>query len=279
MTDEIEEVADDLVEEPVIETPAAPQWDEETAAEAKALGWKSPDEWVGDKSGYIDNPDRYLEWASNFRPFKALKAQMTQESTGFEDRIRRMEAMQEKALEAQRSQHQRDLAALDSKAREAMTMADSETYDRVLKQKAELQKTTFEAPRQDPPPRDPEVEKYVQTQDWTKDPAMRQEGAKMIDAAIKSGMTFATPMEQVKYAEGVMRTLRPNLFQPAAEPKPQQTMARVDGGGLAGGSAKAGSFAKLPAEARQQFKKFVAEKLFTDDEAGKKRYADDYNDS
>lgn len=280
MADEIEEAVDDLVEEPVVETPAAPQWDEETAAEAKALGWKSPDEWSGDiPAGYIDNPERYLERAESFRPFKNLKARLEQASTGFEDRIRRMEAMQDKALEAQRSQHQRDLLSLDTKARDAMTMADSETYDRVVKQRAELQKTTFEAPRQEQPKRDPDVAKYIETESWAKDPVTRQQGSMIIDAGMKAGMKFATPMDEVRYAEGVMRTVRPDLFQVTAEPKPQQTMARVDGGGLAGGAAKSGSFGALPAEAKRQFAKDAAAGLFKNDEAGKKRYADDYNDS
>ena len=57
----------------------APKWAPEAEQEAKALGWKSPDEWKGDvPSGYIDDPTKYLERAESFTPFRKIKVRMTE---------------------------------------------------------------------------------------------------------------------------------------------------------------------------------------------------------
>ena len=257
------------------EQPQAPAWSDDDAQEARAFGWKSPDEWVGDiPAGYIDDPKRYLARAENFRPFKKLKEQLEADRTAaqreredFETRTRRLEAMNARALERQRA----DLMAARD---DAFDMADRDKFQRVQRQIDELPGLQREAPQQQPQPADPYVKEYEAQNEWVNNPILRDAGAKLIDA--NPAMRQASAKDQIAYAEAEVRKMYPSYFpkQEATRPPMQQ---RVDGGGLAGAGGKASAFAKMPAEAKSAFKKFVGEGLFKDTEEDRKRYADDYN--
>lgn len=277
--DEIEGEAPDVVEVPEATPEQAPrrEWSDEDEAEAKAFGWKAPDEWAGPiPAGYIDDPRRYLERAENFRPFKALREKVDQERRENDERLRKLEAMNDRALVMQREQHQRELAQIQAAQRQAVEMADTKRYDEL-----ERHKQSLRAP--DPVPMAPtvpaDVDTYIQKNEWAQDAALRAEGALAIDAAIHAGRRFRNNQEQLEYAEGVMRRKYPHMFKaPEPEVKTQTapTVSRVDGGGL-GGASRGGAFAKLPAEAKNAFKKFVGQGLFQDNDADRKRYADEYD--
>jgi len=279
--DEIDGESPETVEVPETTPEQTPkrEWSDDDEAEAKAFGWKAPEEWAGPiPAGYIDDPRRYLERAENFRPFKALREKSEQERREYDDRFRKLEAMNERALEQQREQHKRDVAAIQAAQRQAVEMADTARYDQLERQKAALRAPDViqAAPAVAKAP--PEVEAYVQANEWAQDPALREEGRIAIDAAMRSGKAFNSSGEQLQYAESVMRRKYPHLFAaPAAVTEPKPAMVnRVDGGGL-GGAIKSGAFTKLPAEAKSAFKKFVSQGLFQDNDTDRKRYADDYD--
>ena len=268
----VEEIIADDESEVVTPEPKVREWTDEEAEQAKEFGWKSPDEWVGEvPAGYIDDPRRYLERADNFKPFKALKQKLAEAETNFTTRISKLESISAKALEAQKAQVQRELDAIHEQQRQAVSEADTDRFDDLEKRKRELSKSDV-APQDGP---HEYVAEYAKTNKWVNDPALRSIGAQLIDGA---GMRGAPVEAQIRFAEQEIKRLYPHMFEaPKTEtPKPKPAPQRVDAGGLGGGT-KASPFSKLPPEARTAFNRFVAEGIFENTEADKKRYADDYD--
>jgi hypothetical protein len=262
------------------EATQAPQPDPSDVEEARLFGWKSPDEWVGDKpAGYIDDPKRFLDRVKESRIFKTLSEQREQERKRMEDHLRRLDHVTEQAVKAQKAEFDRRVAEIEQRQRKAIETADVAAFDQLEKQKRMMQPPPEYQVEQQPQV-SPIVSEYMEKNEWVKDPALRMEGAVAIDVAMKSGMQFPNEAAQLEYAESVMKRKYPHMFQ-AATPvthKPSGP-AKVDGGGLAGGSpVRASAFAKLPPEAHAAFKKDVDRGLFTNDEKGRNEYARLYNE-
>jgi hypothetical protein len=282
MTDQTEIDDTDALEVAPVETTEAPkpEWTDEDVQEAKAFGWKSPDEWAGDKpDGYIDDPRRYLDRAEKFRPFKVLRERTEKMEAEYQARFQKLEAVAAKTIEAQKSQYERDMAALTRAQLEAVDTADRERFDAIEKQKAAMMRPPeLPAPIKQEPRRPPEVEEYAKTNDWLNNPILVDAGAKIIDAMGYAGRPVR---EQLELAEREVRKLYPGAFAAPVATAPARAtpmVNRVDGGGL-GGGAKGGAFAALPAEAKSTFKRFVSEGGwgFKDTAEDRERYANDYN--
>jgi len=276
MTDEPEDLGEVEEIESVAADPPKREWTDDDATEARAFGWKAPEEWTGDKpAGYIDDPRRYLERAENFRPFKALKERSARQEADFNERMRKLEAVSENTLKAQREQYERDLAAINRAQRDAVEVADVARFDALEKQKTAIKPPApVEAPKPAQPAVDPYVQEYAAANDWIKNPVLRETGAKLIDA--NPAIRAASARDQIAYAEAEVRKLYPGAFAPVADTRPAPP-SRVDGGGLGIGASGANSFSKLPGEAKAAFQKFVGQGIFANTPADQKRYADDYN--
>jgi hypothetical protein len=249
------------------ETPVARRWSETDEKEARALGWKAPEEWVGDKpAGYIEDPARFVERAER----KGLKDKITQIETQSQAEIRRLTAMYEQAAAVQKQQFDAERARLLASQREAVAVGDVDAFDRVSGQLAKMQPPVQAAPAQ--PQVDPYVAEYAAKNEWVKDPILFGFARDAIDRA---GMAGKPVHEQVAFAEKAVKDYFPHKF---AAPNPPPIPPRVDGGGL-GGGGRADPLAKLPASAQEQFRKFVARGFFADTPAGRAQYAKDYNDA
>ena len=270
MTDEPDDVIDAPEQEP---EPAKPAYDPDVAEEARFFGWKAPEEWVGDKpAGYIDDPNRFLDRIKDSRIFKASEKR-------FEDKLNdvtaRLSRVTESVVHRQKADYEARLAAINTEQRKAVEVADVQAFERLEKQKQQLTPPPVAEPAQPTVP--PVVKDYIDRNDWAKDPVFRMEGAQAIDIALRSGRQFRDEAEQLEYAESVMKRRYPHMFTQASPAVPPRA-SRVDGGGIAGGAAPiGGAFDKLPAEARQAFKKFVAQGIFADTPEGRKQYMEDYN--
>jgi len=287
MNDDIEE-PDELEEEiqKTTETEGAeeaPQPDPSDVEEARLFGWKSPDEWVGDKpAGYIDDPKRFLDRVKDSRIFKTMKDQRDAEVKRFEEHLRRLDHVTEQAVKRQKAEFERQIAEIETRQRRAVETADVAAFDTLERQKRAMQPPPdYQAPQEEPKV-SPVVAEYMQKNDWVKDPTLRMEGAMAIDVAMKSGTQFPNEAAQLEYAESVMKRKYPHMFQPPPAPvthKPSGP-AKVDGGGLAGGSSpmRSSGFAKLPPEAHAAFRKDVERGLFTNDDRGRNEYARLYNE-
>lgn len=264
--------------------PAAKAWSDEEEADARVFGWKRPDEWQGDKPpGFIDNPKEFLARVERSRIFQGMNQKLAEKEAAAEERIRRIEAMTDKALQAQRAAFERQLSDIEARKRAAVGMADEAAYDRLEKERAGLIREAQRvlAPPQPPQapqrgPVDPEVASYAKTAAWMQNPALIAQGAFIVEH--RPDIKAMPQMEQVKAVERELSKMYPSFFQTApsaapAAPRPQT----VDGGGLAGGASRAAnSFDRLPPEAKSAFKKFAAQGLFPDNEQGRKAYTDEY---
>jgi hypothetical protein len=272
----------EAIDTPEVDTPeveAAPvrEWTDEDADEARAFGWKAPDEWKGDiPPTYIDDPRRYMERAEKFTPFRKLAERQEQLERDFAERTRKLEAVAESTLKAQQERHKQELARIAAEQRRAVDLADVATYDRLEKEKASLAPPVIpDAPQA--PATDPYLQEYAKANDWVNNPILREAGARIIDAnpAIRGADTKA----QIAYAEAEVRKLYPGYF-PQATTQATATASqprRVDAGGLAGGGGSGSGFTKLPPEAKSAFERFAKEGIFENTEAGRKAYADEYN--
>ena len=269
MTDEPDEIEVEEVEVEEVETPepVKREWTDDDATEARALGWKAPDEWTGDKpAGYIDDPRRFVNRAEH-------KAQ-TERNANFDDRVRKIEAMNERAIVAQREQYERDIAAISKAQRSAAEIADVQRYDALERQKTTMRPPV--EPRQAPPEL-AEVTAYKAANEWIRDPTFYAEARQAIDHAMQSGRQFQNASEQIQYAESVMKRKYPDIFRPPAQEVRAAPPSRVDGGGLGVGSSGVSAYSKMPGEAKAAFMKFVGQGIFANTPADQKRYADDYN--
>jgi hypothetical protein len=245
--------------------PPPPSWTPEDEEEAKFLGWKSPDEWVGEKPpGYIDDPKRYVERVANTKPFQALSKRLEETEKQYQDRLRKLESMSEAAMKRMKSDFEREKAEIAAKKLEAVQSADEDAYKALDEREKALS-----APE---PQVDPFVQDYASKNEWTQNPLLVKQAYEMIE--LNPDMRRRSAQDQFEYAEKNLRRMYPGMFSEPEKPKPAQS--RVDGGGMVAG-ARTDPFTALPEDAKRQFRKFVDEGLFKDDAKGRKQYAEDYN--
>lgn len=275
-----EEEITEAVEAPeVVDTPEAPEapeknWSDDDEAEARLFGWKSPKEWQGDKpEGYIDNPEEFLGRVQRSRIFQAMNGKLEKATSSYEEHARKLEAMSAKALEIQKSQYEARMADVVSRQRAAFANGDEKAYDAAEAERAELLKKApqEEQPKKEAPRENPDVAAYRANNKWTQNPILWREAVEAVN--YMPNLATATVTEQLQYAEKMIREARPELFK-----KPEPPRQKVEGGGLAP-SAKKSAFDGLPSEARDQFRKFVEQKIYKDTKEDREEYANEYANS
>ena len=262
---------------------APPPYDEADAAEARALGWKSGDEWKGDKpAGFVDDPTAYLERLSNTKPFRVMNDRIKKaeaDLTAREERLRKIEAMSERALGMQRQQYEDRIAQIGAAQRQAVANGDVKAYDDLARQRDDVSKQLAPAPENPGP--DPYVSQYASTDDgkWLNDPFLKAQGAALINA--NADVLGKPASDQVAFARAKLAEYYPHMFanNSAPSPRPQARQSPVEGGSLAlGGSGNDGEYSKLPSDVKTQFQRFVEQGLFKNDASGKKEFVKMYNE-
>lgn len=255
------------------ETPK-PSWNAEAEEEARAFGWKSPDEWKGDiPPTYIDNPEAYLERLQKAKPFRVMQERLAEQ----QEALRKIEAMNERALQMQRQQYEARLHEVEAAKLQAVQAGDVDRYKALEGQERQLQGAMTQGGQDDP---SEYVNTYAKSDEgkWVEDPALRALGAQIIEA--NPGIKSRPAAEQIAYAKQALERLHPHLFQsPQSEPKPAPRTSPVEGGSLAAGRIGSDPFSKLPADAKAAFKRFASEGLFKDTPEGRKAYAEEYNNA
>lgn len=282
--DDPQAVEAEEVETPEADEPAAPppkQWDDETEQEARLFGWKPSDEWVGEKpAGYIESPEEYLERVQRSRIFKTMQDKISEQERAFQENTRRMQAMQERALQKQRDEIEARDRMLQAAQRKAVDEADTEQWERLEQQRVANWKAREElAQPQEPegPAAPPDVQEYANSEQgqWLKNPVLARTAAQLVDG--NPAALQMTPKQQIEYAEAEIRRMYPAYFPQEEKQEKPKPAARVDGGGLATGAAgNKTQFGKLPADAKQQFQKFVEQGVFENTKADQEEYAREY---
>ena len=243
----------------------APAWNPDIEQEARALGWKSPDEWQGDvPAGYIDNPERYLQRAESFTPFKKLK-----------ERLDEVARMSEKTQEALSKTFQRELqsrmAQLQEQKVKAVEVGDVAEFQRLEKQQAELNKQAAEVPKTEavPPDHRLAIDQWRVGKDW-----FQKDRVKTTAAAEFYGEAQAQGISDPK---AILAYVDQKMAGTFADLAPKAAVTPVEAGLTFGGGATASGFDKLPKDAKDAFQRFVKQGLFQDTKEGRAAYAEDYN--
>ena len=261
MTEEVTQAAP-------VEAPAqveAPKWSPDVETEARALGWKAPDEWKGEiPSGYIDDPNRYLERAENFTPFRKLKEQNA-------EALRKIEAVAARQVERERQAHQDALSKIKAEKVAAVEVGDIDAYKAADAREEALRKQAPDAPKPEAVPDNHRVaiEQWSVGKDWFKrDPIMTQAAAVLYGQAQAEGLTDPQAILAKVDAEMAKR------FTTLAKPAPVET---VEAGLTFGSASQSSPFEKLPKDAKEAFRRFVEKGVFKDTKEDRAQYAEDYN--
>lgn len=272
MTEEVTQAAP--VEAAVSEsTPEAPKWAPEVEMEARALGWKPPEEWKGDAppTGIIDDPARYLERAESFGPFRKLKEQNA-------EALRRIEAVAARQLERERQQHQATLDRIKAEKIAAVEVGDVDKYKALETREDAIRKQAPAemAPQQAPSEEIAAIDAWRKDRPWFGKDApdfnllLSQKAAEVYGLAVQNGIT--SYKDRLAFVDSQMATAHPELYRKKAAP-----VENVEAG-LTFGSASASSpFEKLPKDAKDAFRRFVEKGVFKDTKEDRAQYAEDYN--
>lgn len=279
MSDEPEEVAEEAVEVHDVDVDqvadqgedqaearvAEPEWDEDVEFEARTFGWKPKSEWAGEvPRGFIEDPRRFMERAEQFGPFKKVR-----------ESLRKLESMQdgiiERARKQERAQYEAKLAEFQRAEEEAFDNGDKEAFQRIRQAREGIRPPEqFAQPQEDP------VAPLAAEHPWVNDPFLKDNGARLIDIAIRGGKKFASPAEQVKFAESELKRYYPHMF--AQPEKPKAKASPVEGGGI-GPGRKTSGFDSLPSEAKSAFKSWVAKGVYADTKEDRDEYFREYDNA
>jgi hypothetical protein len=268
-----------MTEETTTPQPAeAPKWAPEVENEARALGWKAPDEWKGEVPGsYIDNPERYLERAENFAPFRKVKEQLKGEQAKAEERLRKVETALSKAFERDRAALLTQIEQIKAEKVAAVEVGDVDRFKALEKREDALRKDA-EAPQEQPQQRQPEVPQEHRTaiDTWRVDkPWFQTDAIKAQAAVIYYGEAEAKgirePQAILRYVDMQMAKQFRDIGEQVA------AKSQVEAGLTFGGGSTASAYDKLPADAKEAFKRFAAKGIFPDTKEGRAAYAEDYN--
>ncbi len=253
----------------------APKWSPEAEQEARALGWKAPDEWKGEiPSGYIDDPTRYLERAESFAPFRKIKEKLGEVEKTSQDALRRIENATAKQIERERERHQQELSRIKAEKVAAVEVGDVQAFKALeAKEDAirkEMQPEQPEALRQPAPELIAGIERWAADKPWFKqDMIMTRAAADFYAEAERSGMS-----DQQAILKFVDRRLGETFA--ALAPKAPRDSA-VESGLTLGGNAKPNSFDALPRDAKDAFQRFVERGVIEDSKQARTQWAEDYN--
>lgn len=249
----------------------AKEWDEATEQEAREWGWKSPEDWKGDRSGLIEDPRAYLDRYGNIPIVKKAVERATKAEEAARKTEAALAAAYKRDLDRQRREYDSRIEAIQAQKRKAAEDADLDRYD-------QLDRLERETPRPEPsqPDHGPAIlDPFKAEHPWLNDPFLGEQGAHIVNAGLARGeVPGGDTAAQIKYAEGKLKTYFPHMFAPPEPtPKPQP---KVDGGGLAGALRKKEGFDTLPKDAKDTFAKYVKEGLFEDTKEDREQYFDDY---
>lgn len=279
--EEVEEIDAADSRQDVVADADPPKYSDDDANEARMFGWKSPDEWEGQKPDwYIPDPTEFLDKrVKSSRVFKTMQEKIAESERASKETARRLQAMYERSVETQKAAHEQKLAEIVARQRAAVDSADPDEFDRV---EAERRKHVENAPRANHEPQPgpqqipPEVVEYRASEkgQWLNNPILHRTAAELIDA--RPDIQAKGVAAQLEFAETEIRRMYPAYF-PAPQPPKSQPRQVVDAGGLAGGSRHNTAFQKLPSDAKSQFAAFVKSGIFKDTNEDKEFYANEYN--
>jgi hypothetical protein len=271
-------------------------------ADARKQGWKPREEFDGPAEKWrpakefvergnedprilrsrVDKLDKLYEGVK-----RQWQSDLTAKEREFNERVERLNRVSELALKSQREAYERQIEAAKSAA---VDEGDRQRYEELRQHQAEVKQQWAKEDKEVLPQAQPaakpattapapEVASWMDRNKWfNKDTALTEEATAYENylAQAKPGMSLDERLEETR--KHVVAQF-PHKFGKKAGMNGASEQRRggspVEGSQRVGGNGadSDGGFAQLPKEARDQFKAFVKEKLFTDDAAGRSKYA------
>ncbi|MEO1503124.1 MAG: hypothetical protein AAFU68_02745 [Pseudomonadota bacterium] len=251
------------------ETPETEQTDTPNPAEEKARadGWVSKEEWVAqgkpegawrDAAEFNDRGDRIAN----------LERQLEEKDRASQERFRRMEEMNSRALERQR---QKAIEEYDAQIKAAATEGDVETVEKAVAERDKLQSEPQQAAPQQPrfTPEDQQlIANFAAQNRWfQRDQEATELAARTSNRLAAEGKTVAEQLEGAAQAvAAAYGYAAPQTTKTETAKIPEAPAAAVDGGSANHGRGlinKGGSkVSRLPAEAKSQGQRFVKQGLY-----------------
>lgn len=256
----------------------APKWSPKAEQEARAFGWKPADEWQGDlPGGFIEDPERYLERAEGFYPFRKLKEQMEKQSEVQQQELRKIASVAEQVIQGEKERMRAELDANRAAQDRAADDGDMTRFRELRKEEDSLRdKITPEDPKAPDDNGVPDnhrraIERWSVGKDWFKtDQVLTNNASMFYGEAQQKGLT--DPEAILKHVDMRMAEAFPHKF--GEKPKQPPVESGLNFGGSPGGD---GGFSKLPKAAKDAFKDFASRGWFEDNAEGRKKYMESYN--
>lgn len=246
----------------------------ESELRARALGWKSPDDWKGElPSGYIAEPEKYVDWVTKNPGVKALEKKLQD----VEAAQRKYERVMELQLQRTTASYQAELKRLEEQKIAAVEVGDVEQYKALQQKQAELSQQ-IEPPKEQgiPPEVKADIDQWAAGKTWFGkggDALKTQAAAQFWSEAEAKGIT--TTKAILAHVDARMAETFADMRQVEQKAPPQTVEAGLTFPGVSGGDA----FSKLPKDAQSEFKRMVAKGWFNDTKEDRAQYAKDYNDA
>ena len=274
--------------------------DEERAAreaEATKLGWKPKENWKGDQSGWVD-ADTFLD---RLKPtsiydrlertsgeLAQLKRERQAERQSFEDRLARLDKMNQASMERQRKQL---IGQAKAAQRIAAEEGDVEAYDHWAQQEAQLTEE-LDKEAQSFAPEEPkrQAQSDPTAANWVKaNPAVRYnkekwEAAQAFCEEVLAENPAATVADQLAHAETRLNEIWPGTIRSRGKPKAngngngKEPPRQPRGPQLESGSRMPSrqrtqkGWSDIPAEERSIISRHIKEGLYKDQDDAAKQY-------
>lgn len=254
------------------ERPDGPDAEQQQAeTKARELGWVPKSEWRGDPeiwsdaATWMEKGDKLL--GSQLRKAEGRLAEITsaqeRSEKEFAGRLERMERMHDAALERQRDQLESEF---EEKIRKAAGMGDTDAVEAALKARKDSAKRLADAENEEAETEDKadlsrdQSEWLTDNKAWYGKDKLMTRWANTFAEDLEEEMPAASEKDKLGEISNRMRERFPEKFGR------KQTRSRVEGGNRVfdngNGDARGKMFAKLPPEAKEQFNRDVAKKLY-----------------
>lgn len=270
--------AEDFQDAPESQGPETPESIRELA---KSLGWKEPDEWVGDRTNYV-SADKYLE-------IQQRRLARVQEQDAEIERLKRdFVALQKQATERFEKADQSNLEYLRAERDRAAELGDMKKYRELAKQVEDAlkPKVQTEDPQEvyqravEQATADPVYQEWNRENSWYNGQSW-QDQAKTI---LANQIAQSSGVDPLRLPPDQRRQFYDTVAQKVAEAygEKRPLPARVPSSGNrspARAPARGKGFMNLPGDAQDAFKTLVRKGVFKDTDKDKAEYAKMYLES
>ena len=248
---------------------------EPSEEQARRLGWKPKDEFKGDASQWRDWQDFLNEDLSNAPQLKATVKLLKRRLDQTDRRYKKLESTLDEAKEyfskAEQRAYDRAVADIKAKQRAAVALADEDAYDEADEELKQLEKDAKAGKTAKAPEVDPEVtktfRKWERDNDWYGTNEVMTAAADAI--AKKMGSYSDNDMDPDEYLEELTARVKKEFPHKFELPKKRSA---VEGVGETRATKGQKTFDHLPAEAKAQCDRFIAQGLIKD----RAQYVKDY---